>query len=53
VHHFDPESKKKTEHAFKAAWLTPFEEIQVGAISREDGGFISWVSQGIIMIDYL
>jgi hypothetical protein len=29
----------KTEHAVEAHWLTPSEEIQEGAIIREDDGF--------------
>jgi hypothetical protein len=41
VHHFDPESKKK-DHAVELPWLSPFEEIQESAISREDDGFIFW-----------
>jgi hypothetical protein len=30
---------RKTEHAVEASWFTAFEEIQVGAISREGEGF--------------
>jgi hypothetical protein len=30
---------KKTEHAVEAPWLTPSEDIEEGAISREDDGF--------------
>jgi hypothetical protein len=30
---------QKTEHAMKAPWLNPSEEIQEGANSREDDGF--------------
>jgi hypothetical protein len=37
VNHFDPESKK-TEHAVEAPLLTSSEEIQEGAISRENDG---------------
>jgi hypothetical protein len=38
VHHFNPESKK-TDHAVEVSWLTPSDEIQEGAISREDNVF--------------
>jgi hypothetical protein len=41
VNHFDPESKKKTtEDAVETSWLTLSEEIQEGAISSKDDGFI-------------
>jgi hypothetical protein len=43
----------KTEHAVEAHWHIPSEEIQEGAISREDDGFKILDSQGTIMIDYL
>jgi hypothetical protein len=33
------QNNKKTERAVKAPWLIPSEEIQEGAISREDDGF--------------
>jgi hypothetical protein len=32
-------NKKITEHAVEAPWLTPSEDIQECAISREDDGF--------------
>jgi histone-lysine N-methyltransferase SETMAR len=53
VHHFDPESKRKTKHAVEGHWLTPSKEIQESAISREDDRFNFLDSQGIIMIDNL
>jgi hypothetical protein len=31
--------KTTTEYEMEAPWLTPSEEIQEGAISREDDGF--------------
>jgi hypothetical protein len=41
---------QKTENAVGAPWLTPSEEIQEGAISRDDFNFLG-DSQGIIMIE--
>jgi hypothetical protein len=44
----------KKQHTVEAPWLIPSEEIQEGAISREDDGFIFLGdSQGMIMIDHL
>jgi hypothetical protein len=38
----------------EAPWLTPSEEIQESAISKDDDhGFIFFDIQGIIMVDYL
>jgi hypothetical protein len=31
--------KKTTEHAVEALWLNPSDEIQEGAICREEDGF--------------
>jgi hypothetical protein len=47
IHHFDPESKQNPRACSGSTLAYPSEEIQVGAISRNDDGF----SQGMIMID--